>query len=103
MCAALLFGTASADLPRPLCRVQVSTGPHWLGRELSVTPRPGCPVDGVAYLRLSSGFGGSQPDNPPGRYTLKPGQVFRVAVLDWWHLDWQARSGKWWRVPEGQP
>lgn len=91
--------TVSAPLP-PLCRVQITTSPHLLGRKLSIFPRTGCPPGGAAYLRLASDLGGSQPDNPPGAYRIGPGQDFQVAVLSWWHAEWRDRSGRWWRVPE---
>lgn len=102
--AAILFSLAPLAAPAPgppLCRVQASATPaRILGRVLTVQLRPGCPPGGLARLRLESTLGGSQPDNPPGVYTLRPGMVLKRAVLPWWHLSWIDRSGRAWPVPE---
>lgn len=89
--------------PPPLCRVQVTGEPHALGRVLTVRLRPECPPGSVARVRLESRWGGSQPDNPPGVYTLHPGMTLRRVVLSWWWVGWVDASGRSWRVPEASP
>lgn len=83
-----------------LCRVQVTSDPHPLGRLLTVRLRPDCPPGSVARVRLDSRWGGSQPDDPPGAYTLRPGQTLQRMALPWWWLSWIDRSGRTWRVME---
>lgn len=84
----------------PLCRVQVFATPTPLGRRLEFSLRPECPPGSVAHVRLSSRWGGSLPDSPPGFYTLRLGTVLRYTALNWWWLDWRDRSGRLWRVQE---
>lgn len=71
-----------------------------LGRQLLIRLRPECPADSVAHVQLSSRWGGSLPDRPPGVYTIHPGQVLRRTALPWWWVDWRDRSGRLWRVSE---
>lgn len=84
----------------PLCRVQAFAKPVPLGRRLTFALRPECPLNSVAHVRLSSRWGGSLPGNPPGVYTLRPGQTLTYTVLNHWWLDWRDRSKRLWRVPE---
>lgn len=82
-----------------LCRVTVTSSPgSLLDKRLTARQRPGC--QGVAYLRWASRLGGSLPDNPPGRVPLYPGQILSRETPSWWWVEWQDRSGRWWRVPE---
>ncbi|WP_288403811.1 hypothetical protein [uncultured Deinococcus sp.] len=105
--AALLGGGMALSLaaaPAPvLCRVTASSVIHPLGRAVTVTLRPGCPPGGLARIRLASGLGGSQPDSPPGAYTLRPlpgrDSLTRV-VLPWWWVQWLSASGTPYPVPE---
>ncbi|UQN06750.1 hypothetical protein [Deinococcus sp. QL22] len=92
----------SAPAPPPLCTVVATASPAIVGRWLTVQLKPGCPPNGVARLRLVSKLGGSQPDFPPGLYTLYPGQTFRKVALSWWSLVWVDRIGREWRVSEQQ-
>lgn len=96
---------ALPPIPKPTyCRVEASSTLHPLGRVVTVTLRPGCPPGGLARVRLASGLGGSQPDSPPGAYTLRPfpgrDSLSRV-VLPWWWVQWLSASGTPYTVPEG--
>lgn len=105
--AALLGGGVALGLtptPQPIyCRVTASSVIHPLGRVVTVTLRDGCPPGGIARIRLASGLGGSQPDSPPGAYTLRPlpgrNSLTRV-VLPWWWVQWISASGTPYTVPE---
>lgn len=108
--AALLLPVAAfaqfARAPAPtLCRVQVTTPDHPrdFQRRLTIRVRPGCPPGGLARVRLVSQLGGSLPDDPPGAYTLRPGQELRRTVLRWWHVAWLSASGKPYPVREEAP
>ena len=99
----LAFSLASLARAAPepiLCRVEVTSHPTTLGRQVSIQVRPDCPPGGVARVRLASQLGGSLPDNPPGVYTLRPGQKLRRTVLRWWWVEWLSASGRPYRVPE---
>ncbi len=100
---ALLSGAASASLSPPaptLCRVTVTATPgNLLDKRLTIRQRPGC--QGIAYIRYASLLGGSLPDNPPGREELFPNRALIRETPSWWWVEWQDRSGRWWRVPEG--
>jgi hypothetical protein len=97
---ALLLTSASSPPSTPLCRVEAHVSSAIVGRTLTVFLKPGCPANGVAHLKLTSKLGGSQPDFPPGVYTLRPHQTLRKVALEWWSLVWIDRIGREWRVPE---
>lgn len=79
----VLLTTAQAATT-PVCAVQVTTRSSWPGRIVTVTPAPGCPPNGKAFFRFASRTG-TQPDSPPGVFSLKPGdQLTRRVPRDWW-------------------
>lgn len=79
----LLLATAQAATT-PVCAVQVTTRSSWPGRIVTVTPAPGCPPNGRAFIRFVSRTG-SQPDSPPGFFPLQSGQqLTRRVPRDWW-------------------
>lgn len=74
-----------------------------LGRTLTLTTVPGCPPGGYARVRLASRLGGSLPDNPPGAYTIRPGQTLTRVSWPWWWPEWLSASGRAYRIPEVRP
>ena len=97
---AVLSMTTAIEAPK--CRVQVTSKPAWLGRIVTVQPSPTCPIGTTAYIRFRSRFG-SQPDSPPGYFTLKRGQkLTRRVPRDWWVEERDTYFG-WDRVPERKP
>ncbi|MBB5234487.1 hypothetical protein [Deinococcus budaensis] len=102
--ALLLAAPPTVSPPAPVCRAQVTARPStfpWLGRIVVVTPRADCPKSGVLKFRFRSPTG-TQPDAPPGFFTLKRGQkLTRRVPARWWveELD----RGRWQRVPERRP
>lgn len=74
-----------------------------LGRTLTLTTVPSCPPGGYARVRLASRLGGSLPDNPPGAYTIRPGQTLTRVSWPWWWPEWLSASGRAYRIPEVRP
>lgn len=95
---------AAPAAPVLLCRVLVTSTPRGnMLRTLTIELRPDCPPHGVAYVRLASALGGHLPDDPPGAYSLRPGQTLRRVALPWWHVEWLSASNKPYRVREEAP
>lgn len=93
--------------PAPLCAVQALATPSWLGYVLTVAPTKDCPPDGHAEVRFHSTLGGilggTQPDDPPGFFVLRPGEYLRRHVPASWFVERRARTGgPWWPVPDGR-
>lgn len=114
-CAALLLPVARAAPEPPLCTVQAVYRPvswPWFTpegerlRRITVELKPGCPPDGVAYVRFMNPLTGrTLPER--GFYTLTRTQpslsvprVFGSGVLPSWGAWWvKPRTGQEWQVP----
>jgi hypothetical protein len=102
MLALLLASAALAAAPTPFTptctiRVSSSTSRYVPGRLVTVTPAEGC--RGAAYVRFASRTG-TQPDAPPGLFTLRPGErVTRRVPADWW-IEWRDKGLRWVRFIE---
>jgi len=107
MTTPLLLGLLlSAALPAapgpPLCRVVATVRgiPFPPLRSITLTLRPDCPPDGHAFVRLKSSSGATDPTSSWDELTrLNPAILFR-GVLPHWVAEWQAGSGKTYRIPE---
>lgn len=73
---------------------------HWMpGRLVSLTPSPSCPKNGVAAVRFRSNWS-TQPDAPPGFFTLRPGaKITRRVPGDWW-IEVRSKGLVWIRLEE---
>lgn len=87
----------------PLCRVRAAAlGNLYLPalRTVSVQLKPGCPVNGHAWVRLRSEAGATDPVYGWIELTADtPSHTF-LGALSNWHPEWEAESGLTYRVPE---
>lgn len=84
----------------PLCRVTAEARPGW-GRvpgfyDVEFRTLPGCPANGLAWVRVESG-------RIYDWRAVRPGQpvVFR-GVPWWWRASWRSASGRAYAVPVPQ-
>jgi hypothetical protein len=107
MTTPLLLGILlSAILPAapgpPLCRVTAAVYgiPFLSFRTVTVRLRPECPADGRAFVRLQSSSGATDPAYGWDELTYSnPTLRFQGVLPNWWP-EWQAGSGKAYRIPE---
>ncbi len=96
--AGVLAAPSSITTYTPTCEVKAvsSTLRYWPGRLVTITP-VNCPENGRAYVRYRSRTG-SQPDAPPGYFTLRAGQeLTRRVPADWW-VERRNKVLQWLRV-----
>lgn len=102
MLTLLLASTVSAAAPAPFtptCTITLtaSTSRFAPGRLVTVQPIQDC--QGAAYVRFASRTG-TQPDAPPGLFTLRPGErLTRRVPADWW-VEWRDKGLRWVRFVE---
>lgn len=106
MLTLLLASAVSAAAPAPTfvptCTItlRASTSRLLPGRLVTVQPAEDC--RGAAYVRFASRTG-TQPDAPPGHFTLRPGErLTRRVPTDWW-VEWRDKGLRWLRFPERKP
>lgn len=101
----LVLGVTAAAPSTALCPVQVTSRVPWLpwlGRTVTITPSLACAQADTAFVRFRSRTG-SQPDAPPGYFSLKRGdRLTRLVPRDWW-VEERGKYFRWKRVPEGGP
>lgn len=97
--AGVLAAPSSAPTFTPTCAVKAVASTQWWlpGQLVTVTPLP-CASGGRAYVRFRSRTG-SQPDAPPGFFTLREGQRVTRRVPDGWWVEARDKSLLWYRVP----
>lgn len=98
--ASALSAAAPAYTPTCTIRVSTSTSRYLPGRLVTVQAAQGC--QGAAYVRFASRTG-TQPDAPPGLFTLRPGdRLTRRVPTDWW-IEWRDKGLRWARYAERTP
>lgn len=95
---AVLLTAGQAAPTTTVCAAQARTQTSWPGRVVIVTAAT-CPDGGRAYVRFVSRTG-SQPDSPPGYFTLQRGQTLtRRVPRDWW-VEYRDKYLRWTRIKE---
>ncbi|MVN88646.1 hypothetical protein GO986_18070 [Deinococcus sp. HMF7620] len=85
--------------PTPTCLARVTAQPSFPGRLVTVRVPPSCPPGGRAYVRFVSRTG-TQPDSPPGFFTLRPGQQLTRRVPASWWVEGRDKYLRWLRLKE---
>jgi hypothetical protein len=98
----LLSAALPASVGPPLCRVTASVRgiPFPPLRTITVKLRPECPTDGHAFVRLKSTSGATDPAFSWDELTFNAPSILFRGVLPNWSSEWQAGSGKTYRIPE---
>lgn len=97
--AGVLAAPSSITTYTPTCAVKAVASPSvWYQPGRLVTVKPvNCPENGRAYVRFRSRTG-SQPDAPPGYFTLRADQELTHRVpADWW-VERRNKVLQWLRV-----
>lgn len=95
----VLVISASAAPTYSVCTAVVTSRASWPGRIVTVTVPPTCPAGGRAFVRFASRTG-SQPDSPPGHFTLERGQQLTRRVPTSWWVEGRDRFTRWSRIKE---
>lgn len=105
MLTLLLASTVSAAAPAPFtptCTITLTASTSRFAPGRLVTVRPEASCQGAAYVRFASRTG-TQPDAPPGLFTLRPGErLTRRVPVDWW-VEWRDKGLRWVRFVERKP